>query len=116
MYSVWRLSQAPRLAGFASGTSATANGAGWLASQLSIAGIWTRYAAVLNGAAANSTTSSPPRIVASTAYAFGARSAVSRWNPNPASTARPSSASTKKRDGTWMKLSPGSQYTSGHSP
>ena len=46
----------------------------------------------------------------------GASRAARRSNPAPATIARPSTASIVNRDGTRMKLMPGSQYTSGHSP
>jgi len=46
----------------------------------------------------------------------GASREASQSKPAAATMARPRTASIVNRDGTRMKLMPGSQYTSGHNP
>ena len=64
--------------------------------------------------AANSATRIAPAATASAVCHEDGRRRTRRSNPAPASTAIPSTARTVNRDGTRTKLSPGSQYTSGH--
>ena len=109
----WR-SKAPALPGLGTGTSASDAPAGRVFTQRSMGSACKVKSAPGVGGDANSPSIRPLTASAAAQVRLGARPSTSRCRPIPASMATPSIARSPKRDGTRMKLNPGSAYRCGH--